>query len=257
MTLKHKTFSRVSSRVPFVLVVALVLVIGVGGTAWATLQGTLPLRSSWWGFAGAQATATPTRTPRPVTVTPTPVPVRLDIVAPTTTPTATPTATPRQELTPEPLPDWLLAVVKRYGMNLERRFIVVDLAAQKMIVHTPGQPLREMPVSTGDEARGYRTLAWYGLVGEYWGTFSSFGVYADDGWYLFEDAGSILIHGAPYRWVNGQKVYEDMDALGTYPASRGCIRLSPEDAAWFTAWQPRGVPIVILPRNWSERTGGD
>jgi len=41
---------------------------------------------------------------------------------------------------------------------------------------------------------------------------------------------------------------EDMDALGNFPASRGCIRLSPEDAQWFTEWQPRGVPLVILPR---------
>ena len=178
------------------------------------------------------------------------------IAVPTAAPTATPAPTPEQRPPPEALPNWLLAVAQRYGMNPERRFIVVDLATQKMVVRTPGQPLREMPVSTGDETRGYRTLAWYGLVGEYWGTFSSFGVYADEGWYLFEDAGSILIHGAPYKLVNGQKVYEDMDALGAYPASRGCIRLSPEDAAWFTAWQPQGVPIVILPRDWSERAGG-
>ncbi len=113
-----------------------------------------------------------------------------------------------------------------------------------------------MPVSTGDETRGYRTLAWYGLVGEYWGTFNAFGVYADEGWYLFEDAGSILIHGAPYKLVDGQKVYEDMDSLGASPASRGCIRLAPEDAAWFSAWQPQGTPIVILPRDWSQRTDG-
>jgi len=86
-------------------------------------------------------------------------------------------------------------------------------------------------------------------VGEYWGTFNSFGVYADEGWYLFEDAGTILIHGAPYRVVNGEKVYEDMGALGAYPASRGCIRLTPEDARWFTEWQPHGVPIVILPKD--------
>ncbi|MGQ9489885.1 MAG: L,D-transpeptidase [Anaerolineae bacterium] len=236
---------------------AFVLVVGLAGTAWATLQGNLPLHARWWALVQVQATATPTPTPRPMTATPTLVPVVLEIVAPTAVPTATPTAVPQQELTPEPLPEWLLAVVRRYGMDPERRFIVVDLATQKMVVYTPGQPLRELPVSTGDETRGYRTLAWYGLVGEYWGTFSSFGVYADEGWYLFEDAGSILIHGAPYKLVDGRKVYEDMDALGAYPASRGCIRLSPEDAAWFTAWQPKGVPIVILPRDWSERPGGN
>ena len=110
-------------------------------------------------------------------------------------------------------------------------------------------PLRELPVSTGDESRGYRTPPWYGLVGKYEGTFQSFGVYADEGWYLFEDHGKILIHGAPYKLVDGQKVYEDMEALGAYPASHGCIRLVPEDAAWFTEWNPQGVPLVILPKD--------
>jgi lipoprotein-anchoring transpeptidase ErfK/SrfK len=104
-------------------------------------------------------------------------------------------------------------------------------------------------VSTGDEARGYRTPPWYGLIGEYAGTFQSFGVYADEGWYLFEDGGKILIHGAPYKLIDGQKVYEDMDALGVYPASHGCIRLAPEDAVWLTAWDPQGVPLVILPKD--------
>jgi lipoprotein-anchoring transpeptidase ErfK/SrfK len=57
-----------------------------------------------------------------------------------------------------------------------------------------------------------------------------------------------LIHSAPYRLVDGKKVYEDLDALGNYPASHGCIRLAPEDAAWFTAWKPQGAPLVVLPR---------
>ncbi len=26
-------------------------------------------------------------------------------------------------------------------------------------------------------------------------------------------------------------------------------RAAPEDAAWFTAWNPRGVPLVILPKD--------
>jgi lipoprotein-anchoring transpeptidase ErfK/SrfK len=49
--------------------------------------------------------------------------------------------------------------------------------------------------------------------------------------------------------VDGQKVYEDIEALGAFPASKGCIRLTPEDAAWFTEWNPKGVPIVILPKD--------
>lgn len=257
MTSKHSRISHASWRTPFVLGLALILVIGLAGTVWAAWGATWPLRTGVLAFLQVDATATPTRTPRPVTVTPTPVPIDLVIVAPTATPDAVSIATPDLKATPEPLPEWLVAVVQRYGMDPNRRFIAVDLATQQMIVREPGQPLRELPVSTGDETRGYRTLAWYGLVGDYWGTFNSFGVYADEGWYLFEDAGSILIHGAPYKIVDGQKVYEDIDALGAYPASRGCIRLAPEDAHWFTEWNPQGVPIVILPRDWSESIATD
>jgi lipoprotein-anchoring transpeptidase ErfK/SrfK len=148
-----------------------------------------------------------------------------------------------------PSDPYLIDVVKRYGMDMTRRFIVVDLASQTMTVWDPGFRTRIIPVSTGDETRGYRTLAWYGLVGDYWGTFQASGVYADEGWYLFEDAGHILIHGAPYKRMDGQKAYEDMEALGTYPASKGCIRLAPDDALWFTEWNPQGVPIVILPKD--------
>ena len=76
-------------------------------------------------------------------------------------------------------------------MDMSRRFIVVDLFSQTMTVWDPGQPIRIMPVSTGDESRGYRTLSWYGLVGDYWGTFQASGVFADEGWYLFRRRGRI------------------------------------------------------------------
>jgi lipoprotein-anchoring transpeptidase ErfK/SrfK len=149
------------------------------------------------------------------------------------------------------MPAWLGEVVQQYGMDSARRFVAIDLKTQTMFVWDPAAetPLRELPVSTGDESRGYRTPPWYGLIGKYEGTFQSFGVYADEGWYLFEDHGKILIHSAPYKLVGGQKVYEDMEALGAYPASHGCIRLVPEDAAWFTQWNPQGVPLVILPQD--------
>jgi lipoprotein-anchoring transpeptidase ErfK/SrfK len=38
-----------------------------------------------------------------------------------------------------------------------------------------------------------------------------------------------------------------------FPASRGCIRIAPEDAAWFSAWGPYNKPIVVLP--WDSGTG--
>jgi lipoprotein-anchoring transpeptidase ErfK/SrfK len=233
-----------------VAVGALLLLTVTVWAAWSTNGYVKILRlGNWGGSLQASLTATPTKTPRPVTPEPTRSPVDLKIVATGSTATALPTATPEPATTPEPMPAKLAEVVQQYGIDPSRRFIVVDTATQQMIVWDPGQPAREMLVSTGDESRGYRTPAWYGLVGRYVGTFQAHGVYADEGWYLYEDAGSILVHGAPYKRVNGVKVYEDMEALGSYPASRGCIRLRPEDALWFTEWGPEGVPLVILPRS--------
>ena len=72
---------------------------------------------------------------------------------------------------------------------------------------------------------------------------------ADEGWWLFKRAGgNFLIHGLPYTLdTQGVKHYKGMDDLGASPASNGCIRLSPEDAHWFTQWNPAGKPIIILP----------
>jgi hypothetical protein len=239
-------------RVGLALVLACVLLTVLSATVWAA-WGPLLRRELTSGLL-ALHTATPTRTPRPATPPPTQSVVAL--VIPTFTPTAAPSPTPLPAVTPpplavapaQPLPDDLAAIVARYGMDPSRRFIVVDQDRQRMIIWEPGQPVRELMVSTGDPAIGYPTPAWYGLVGRYWGTFYGFGVWADDGWYLFDDpSGSNLIHSLPYRLVAGQKVYEGLDALGNYPASHGCIRLHPKDAAWFTAWGPQGVPLVVLP----------
>jgi hypothetical protein len=251
----EKTFlPRASRRTPIILILALMIVAALAGTVWAAVGASRG--ADWRPWRGliagaAESTATPTRTPRPETPEPTLAPVDLAIATPTATPTAVPVAAPLPTAAPtaEPLAPHLARVVERYGMDMSRRFIVVDLASQTMTIWDPGRPIRIMPVSTGDKSRGYRTLSWYGLVGEYWGTFQASGVYADDGWYLFEDAGHILIHSAPYKLVDGRKVYEDTDALGAYPASKGCIRLTPEDATWFTEWNPKGVPIVILPED--------
>lgn len=230
--------------------IALIILAVVAGSAWAAWGSTARQAGRWT----AAATSTPTRTPRPVTPAATVAVLEPAIAAPTTTPSPLPAATAEPTAvaavaTAEPMPAWLADVARRYGIDGTRRFVVVSLDEQMMTVWDPGRPLRRMAVSTGDESRGYRTLPWYGLVGDYWGTFNSYGVYADEGWYLFEDAGTILVHSAPYKLVNGQKVYREMDALGAYPASKGCIRLAPEDATWFTEWQPKGVPLVILPKS--------
>ncbi len=259
MTPDKSFLPRASRRTPIILILALVIVATLAGTVWAAFGAVRGggRGAPWNPLAGLvaaaspDATATPTRTPRPETPAATLAPIDLAIatVAATATATATPPPAPTLAPTVEPLLPHMINVAERYGMDMTRRFVVVDLASQTMAVWDPPRPARIMPVSTGDESRGYRTLAWYGLVGDYWGTFQASGVYADDGWYLFEDAGHILIHSTPYKLVDGQKVYEDVEALGAFPASKGCIRLTPEDAAWFTEWNPKGVPIVILPKD--------
>ena len=70
---------------------------------------------------------------------------------------------------------------------------------------------------------------------------------ADYMWYLFPGPeGSILIHSVPYTITGALKVYDQPDALGVEPISRGCVRISPEDAAWLKTWNPVGVPIKIM-----------
>jgi hypothetical protein len=235
------------TRAGLIVVMALILLGALSATVWAAWGTSLrqDLRMTWQ----AGLTATPTRTPRPETPSPERAHINLVIVAPTATTAPTATPIPPPAVTAEPMPPLLAHVAKQYGIDISRRFVVVDVADQMMHIWDPGRPVREMPVSTGDTTRGHRTPAWYGLVGEYWGTFQTHGVYADEGWYLYQDAGDILVHGAPYQLVNGEKVYQEMDALGNYPASRGCIRLAPEDASWFSTWSPEGVPLVVLPRN--------
>ncbi|HEY65722.1 MAG TPA: L,D-transpeptidase [Caldilineae bacterium] len=184
------------------------------------------------------------RPPRP---TPTPWPTPTPFPSPTPTPLV-PTPTPTPMPTPVPTPEaWIRALVEENGFDPNGRFIVIDQDRQRMIVAENGFIVAEFPVSTGDPDRNYHTPAWVGRVGEYWGTFSAFGVSADNAWFLFKAAGSILIHGAPYVVEDGVKRYKEIYALGAFPASRGCIRLRPEDAEWFTQWGPYGVPIIILP----------
>jgi hypothetical protein len=125
------------------------------------------------------------------------------------------------------------------------RYIYVDQNTQHMFIFEHGELLRDIPCSAGLPDGHTYTEAWSGEVGKYWGTFFAFDVYADEAWYLYKSAGSILIHSLPYTLQNGYKVYQDRDALGVRPASHGCIRISPEDAQWFTAWGPQGVPITV------------
>jgi lipoprotein-anchoring transpeptidase ErfK/SrfK len=115
-----------------------------------------------------------------------------------------------------------------------------------MYVYEGGELIRRIPVSTGiPDQPETMTPAWEGEVGRFVGTFTSFGVWADEAWYLFDHYGSMLIHGAPYIEENGQKEYQELELLGVRPASHGCIRLPPEESTWFSAWKPRGAHVII------------
>ncbi len=210
-------------------------------------------RASGVAAAAGAPTPTPTKTPAPPRASPTPTArVVVDIPSPTPTPTPLvpvdpPTPNPTAAL-PTPPPEVVAAAASR-GIDTSGRYIVVNQAEQRMYVVDGPVLERVLPVSTGDPEQGTFTPPWVGRVGVYWGTFSAHGVSADNAWHLFKTpAGNILIHGVPYTVdASGRKIYQDLDKLGTAPASRGCIRLRPEDAVWFTEWDPQGVPIVILP----------
>ena len=137
----------------------------------------------------------------------------------------------------------------------EKSRIVISQDEQKMYIYEGARLARTFPVSTGwPGKRQTTTPPWAGKVGEFWGTFQSFGTTQDLGYWLFTDYladdswnGDILIHGAPYLpGPNGQKQYS-LDQIGRAPASHGCIQMLPQDAEWFHQWDPVGVQITINP----------
>ena len=160
---------------------------------------------------------------------------------------ATSTPTPSPEPTPTPTVFELPTPTPTRGPEATyKRLILIDQDTQTMHVYENAVEIRTIPVSTGKpEEPATMTPAWEGEVGRYVGTFFSFGTWQDEAWYLFEHYGSMLIHGNPYLKVNGQKVYQELDALGVRPASHGCIRLPPEEAVWFSAWKPQGAQVII------------
>jgi lipoprotein-anchoring transpeptidase ErfK/SrfK len=131
--------------------------------------------------------------------------------------------------------------------------IIISQDKQQMLIYEGKTLVRALPISTGwPGLRKTSTPAWSGKIGEFWGTFESFGTTQDLGYWLFTDRlgdgswnGDILIHGAPYNFgPEGEKVYSTAQ-IGVVPASHGCIQLLPEDAEWFHRWDPIGVPIMI------------
>lgn len=165
--------------------------------------------------------------------------------APGPSPTRRPTV-PMAEMTLSP-------ITTPTHQPVTSRAIFVDQDAQIMHIYENGIEIKTFACSTGPSIDGQMTAPWVGRVGRYIGTFYAFDAYADNAWFLFDSLGQILIHSAPYTWVDGHKVYQDLDALGKRPSSHGCIRLHPDDALWLTKWNPQGAPIAISPmtrREW-------
>jgi len=152
------------------------------------------------------------------------------------TPISTPTPTP----TPHPVKINSVAPPTSQGKAL-----VVDQTAQVLRVYEDGVKIRTIPVSTG--LRTSYTPPFVGNVGRYVKTIYGFGSLADYAWYLTRATGNIYIHGAPYKEIEGEKVYEGLEFLGIKPSSHGCIRLHPNDAEWLYHWEPGGVLIYVTP----------
>jgi len=152
------------------------------------------------------------------------------------TPSPTATITPTSTATPFPFdtrPD--LA-----------RYIYVDQRSQHIYLFEHGELLRAIPCSTGKPDPNSYTPAASGEVGVYVETFFAFGTHQDHAWYLYHSVGGIYIHGLPYVYdEQGEKVYQDRDALGVRPMSHGCIRIAPEEALWLLDWNPIGVPFTV------------
>jgi lipoprotein-anchoring transpeptidase ErfK/SrfK len=227
-------------------------VLGLALTVWL---GSLVVGAG--GASGAIGTPTPTKTPLPAqqetetaanALVLAPLPTITPIPTPMPTPGPAPIALPAPVA--EPPAAWVEAIARAHGLDADDSFIVVDQNNQQMHVVEGGRLARILPVTTGDPRYGWTTPAWSGVIGDYWGTFQGRGgVWADEGWFLFDrPGGSFLIHSLPYtQTANGEKVYKGAGDLGAWPASNGCIRLAPADAAWFSSRDPQGLFIIILP----------
>lgn len=181
-------------------------------------------------------TASTTSSPLPTVVPTSPTPTVSP--SPTVTLTPSPTMTPTATLTPSATP-FALDTHPEWP-----RYIYIDQMAQRMYIFESGTLTRTILCSTGLPTAALHTPAWQGTVGWFVGTFFSFDLYADEAWFLFNDG--FLIHSLPYlKDKDGNKVYQDRDALGVRPTSHGCIRIAPEDAVWLSDWNPTGVPFTI------------
>jgi len=175
------------------------------------------------------------------TAVPAVTPLATSTSSSTPTSTSLPSATPTAAIVPSPTTTPFPFDTRP---DLER-FVYVDQQVQHMYVFERGVLVRDLLCSTGLPTPTTYTEAWEGYIGKYWGTFFAFGTYQDDAWYLYPSLGSILVHSLPYTEEDGYRTYQGREFLGVQPSSHGCIRLAPEDAGWFTRWNPEGAYMVI------------
>lgn len=225
------------TRVQWLFVLALVVIVSHGLVQAQELPSEQQLATAQ--ALTQEAEAALTATPKP-TFTPLPTDEPTPTSEPSATATPEPTLAPTETPTPWPTPG-------NIGTHPEEeRFIFIDQYNQRLYVYERGVLVRNIACSTGLPESDKYTPAASGRVGQYWGTFTSFGVDVDNAWYLYKSSGSILIHSIPYLLdEQGNKVYQDRDALGVRPSSHGCIRISPEDAAWLTVWNPEGALFEV------------
>ncbi len=212
------------------LIVLLYLIIG--GLAWLVIQSQ---------DSGRTAPITPSQLPAPK---PTLIPIIPE-------PTAVPTAVPAPVVQPIPTAAVRPQPKRSYAVEPppQGKFILIDQDRQTMFIFEDGTEVDRYLISSGvPGSRLTNTPQWTGHISHYVGTFFAYGGYADNAWYLFKDyVGDILIHGAPYTYVGGKKVYQDLDKLGKTPASHGCIRMSPEAIEQLGLWGPQGALVHITP----------
>lgn len=192
------------------------------------------------------ASSTPTLTRQPTRPTASATP------AVTSSATLTTTLTLTHPIPPTPLPASALTLTPPAG----GRYLLVNQDEQMLHVYENGVEIRTIPVSTGAPVANAFTPAWRGQVGTFWGgaAFRNSNLWSDYIWYLFPgEQGSILIHSVPYTRSGESKIYDRPEALGVEPASRGCVRISPQDAEWLAAWNPVGALMEITP--WSGDIG--
>lgn len=119
------------------------------------------------------------------------------------------------------------------AVGLPARRIEVSLKEQQLIAFEGITPVRAFDVSTGDAQ--HPTLVGHFAIEKKFDRIDLIGrdYYYHDVPYVMQFRRPFYIHAAPWRAEFGA------------PASRGCVTLAPDDAAWLYAWTAVGTLVYI------------